>query len=63
MHTLYRMTDIMLGEVIAINEVGALISASERLGSVLEQILRSEVRKLAINLMFPLLEKYDMLIV
>ena len=43
-----------------INEVGALISPSGRLQSLLEQILRSELRKLAINLMFPLLEKYNM---
>ena len=40
-----------------INEVGAQISPSERLHSLLEQIVRSEVRKLAISLMFPLLEK------
>jgi len=43
-----------------INEVGAQISPSERLHSLVEQIVRSEVRKLAINLMFPLLEKYNM---
>jgi hypothetical protein len=43
-----------------INEVGAQISPSERLHSLLEQIVRSEVRKLAISLMFPLLEKSNM---
>jgi hypothetical protein len=43
-----------------INEVGAQISPSERLHSLVEQIVRSEVRKLAISLMFPLLEKYNM---
>jgi hypothetical protein len=43
-----------------INEVGAQISHSERLHSLLEQIVRSEVRKLAISLMFPLLEKSNM---
>ena len=43
-----------------INEVGAQISPAERLHSLVEQIVRSEVRKLAINLMFPLLEKYNM---
>jgi hypothetical protein len=43
-----------------INEVGAQISPAERLHSLLEQIVRSEVRKLAISLMFPLLEKFNM---
>ena len=43
-----------------INEVGAQIRPSERLHSLLEQIVRSEVRKLAISLMFPLLEKSNM---
>ena len=43
-----------------INEVGAQISPSERLHSLLEQIVQSEVRKLAISLMFPLLEKSNM---
>jgi len=43
-----------------INEVGAQISPSERLHSLVEQIVRSEVRKLAISLMFPLLEKFNM---
>jgi hypothetical protein len=36
-----------------INEVGAQISPSEKLHKLLEQIVRSEVRKLAISLMFP----------
>jgi len=43
-----------------INEVGAQISPSERLHSLVEQIVRSEVRKLSISLMFPLLEKSNM---
>ena len=43
-----------------INEVNAQVSLSERLHSLLEQIVRSEVRKLAISLMFPLLEKFNM---
>ena len=47
------MTDITL-------EVHAQISPSERLHSLLDQIVRSEVRKLAISLMFPLLEKFNM---
>ena len=42
------------------NEVGAQISPSVRLHSLVEQIVRSEVRKLAISLMFPLLEKSNM---
>ena len=43
-----------------INEVGAQINPYERLHSLVEQIVRSEVRKLAISLMFPLLEKFNM---
>lgn len=43
-----------------INEVGAQINPSERLHSLVEQIVLSEVRKLAISLMFPLLEKFNM---
>ena len=43
-----------------IYEVGAQISPSERLHSLVEQIVRSEVRKLSISLMFPLLEKSNM---
>lgn len=52
------MTDIMLEE--ATNVVEAQGRPSERLRSVLEQNVLSEVRKLAISLMFPLLEKYNM---
>lgn len=43
-----------------INEVGAQINPPERLHSLVEQIVLSEVRKLAISLMFPLLEKFNM---
>jgi len=43
-----------------LDEVGAEIRASERLHGLVEQILREEVRKLAIGLMFPLLEKFNM---
>lgn len=43
-----------------INEVGAQINPSELLHSLVEQIVLSEVRKLAISLMFPLLEKFNM---
>jgi hypothetical protein len=49
-----------IGSFALINEVGAQISPSQRLHSLLEQIVRSEVRKLAISLMFPLLEKSNM---
>lgn len=44
----------------ASDEVGAQISPSERLHSSVEQIVRSEIRKLAISLMFPLMEKFNM---
>jgi hypothetical protein len=40
--------------------LGAQISASERLHGLVEQIARAEVRKLAISLMFPLLEKFNL---
>lgn len=60
MRILYRMTDTMLEEVIAINEVNTQISSSERLRGVTEQNVQSEVRKLAIGLMFPLLKKFNM---
>jgi len=43
-----------------INEVDAQSSPIERTHSVLKQTVLSEVRKLAISLMFPLLEKYNM---
>jgi hypothetical protein len=43
-----------------LDEVGAEIRASERLHGLVEIILRAEVRKLAIGLMFPLLEKFNM---
>lgn len=43
-----------------INEVGVQINPSELLHSLVEQIVLSEVRKLAISLMFPLLEKFNM---
>jgi len=43
-----------------LDEVGAEIRAFERLHGLVEQILRAEVRKLAIGLMFPLLEKFNM---
>ena len=42
----------------ALDEVGALPSG--RLDSLVEKIVLSQVRKLAISLMFPLLEKYNM---
>jgi len=43
-----------------LDEVGAQISPSGRLDSLLEQIVPAEVRKLAISLMFPLFEKFNM---
>jgi len=43
-----------------LDKVGAQISPYGRLGSLVEQIVPAEVRKLAIGLMFPLLEKYNM---
>jgi hypothetical protein len=41
------------------DKVGAQISPIERLHSSVEQIVRSEIRKLAISLMFPLMEKFN----
>ena len=53
MQSLYRMTDIIF-------EVEGQVNPSERLQSSSEQIVRSEIRKLAIILLFPLLRKYNM---
>ena len=46
--------------VAVLDEVGAQISPSGRLDTLLEQIVPADVRKLAISLMFPLLEKFNM---
>jgi hypothetical protein len=54
------LSSVGIDSFAVINEVGAQISPSERLHSLVEQIVRSEVRKLAISLMFPLLEKFNM---
>ena len=43
-----------------LDEAAAQISPIERLHILVEQIVRAEVRKLAINLLFPLLEKSNM---
>jgi hypothetical protein len=54
------LSSVGIDSFAVINQVGAQISPSQRLHSLVEQIVRSEVRKLAINLMFPLLEKFNM---
>lgn len=54
------LSSVGIDSFAVINEVGAQISPSERMHSLVEQIVRSEVRKLAISLMFPLLEKFNM---
>jgi hypothetical protein len=43
-----------------LDEIGAKISPSERLHNLVQEIAQAEVRKLAISLMFPLLEKFIM---
>ena len=43
-----------------LDEIGAQISHSERLHQFVQEIVQAEVRKLAISLMFPLLEKFIM---
>jgi hypothetical protein len=43
-----------------LDEIGAQISPSERLRNLVQEIAQAEVRKLAISLMFPLLEKFIM---
>ena len=53
MQSLYRMTDIIF-------EVEGQINPSERLQNSSKQIVSSEIRKLAIILLFPLLRKYNM---
>lgn len=43
-----------------LEEVGAQISPSQRLQRLAEQIVLTEIRKLAISIMFPLLDKFKM---
>lgn len=43
-----------------VEEVSAQISPSQRLQRLAEQIVLTEIRKLAISLMFPLLDKFKM---
>jgi hypothetical protein len=43
-----------------LEEVGPQISPSQRLQRLAEQIVLTEIRKLAISLMFPLLDKFKM---
>lgn len=43
-----------------VEEVSAQISPSQRLQRLAEQIVLTEIRKLAISLMFPLLNKFKM---
>ena len=43
-----------------LDEIGAQISPSERLHNLVQEIAQAEVRKLAMSLLFPLLEKFIM---
>ena len=43
-----------------LDEIGTQISPSKRLHNLVQEIAQAEVRKLAISLMFPLLEKFIM---
>jgi len=54
------LSSIGIDNVAALDEVGIQISPFGRLRSLVEQIVSTEVRKLAINLMFPLLERFNM---
>ena len=54
------LSSIAIENFAAIYGVGAQISPSGRLDSLVEKIIRAEVRKLAISLLFPLLEKFNM---
>jgi len=49
-----------IGKFAVLEEVGAQISPSQRLRRLAEQIVLTEIRKLAISLMFPLLDKFKM---
>ena len=54
------LSSIGIDNVAALDEIRIQISPFERLHSLVELIVSAEVRKLAINLMFPLLEKFNM---
>jgi len=59
-HVQMPSTSVEIENFAVSDEVGAQISPSERLQRLAEQIVRTEIRKLAINLMFPLLDKFKM---
>jgi hypothetical protein len=53
-------TSVGIENSAVLDEVGAQISSPERLQRLAEQIVRTEIRKLAFSLMFPLLYKFKM---
>jgi len=59
-HVQMPSTSVEIENFAVLDEVGAQISPSERLQRLAEQIVRTEMRKLAISLMFPLLDKFKM---
>ena len=59
-HVQMPSTSVEIENFAVSDEVGAQISPSERLQRLAEQIVRTEMRKLAISLMFPLLDKFKM---
>ena len=59
-HVQMPSTSVEIENFAVSDEVGAQISPSERLQRLAEQIVRTEIRKLAISLMFPLLDKFKM---
>jgi DNA replication protein DnaC len=54
------LRSIRVDNLTVLDEIGAQISPSERLHNLVQVIAQAEVRKLAISLMFPLLEKFIM---
>ena len=59
-HVQMPSTSVGIENFAVLDEVGAQISPSERLQRLAEQIVRTEIRKLAFSLMFPLLNKFKM---
>jgi hypothetical protein len=59
-HVQMPSTSVGIENFAVLDEVGAQVSSFERLQRLAEQIVRTEIRKLSISLMFPLLVKFKM---
>jgi len=59
-HVQMPSTSVEIENRAVLDEAGAQVSSFERLQRLAEQIVRTEIRKLSISLMFPLLKKFKM---